>query len=156
MTKHPKVTLQGFTLIEAMVVVVIVAILASIAYPTYLDQVRKSKRAVAKSALLDAANRQELYYFTNRQYVANLITLNYPTNPAYFGDDNTPLGSSAGAVYKLSASTVKTDCGDTPCFILTATPQGDQVNDKCGAFTLTSRNQRAVSNSTSTPAGDCW
>ena len=59
---------------EALIVLLIVAILATIAYPSYVNQIRKSKRAVAKSALLDAANHEEQYYFSNRTY-ANSLTL---------------------------------------------------------------------------------
>ena len=59
---------RGFTLIDIMIALVIIAILTSLAYPSYLNQVRKSKRAVAKSALLDAADRQEQFFFTHRGY----------------------------------------------------------------------------------------
>lgn len=147
---------RGFTLIEAMVVVVIIAILAAIAYPSYISQVRKSKRAAAKSALLDAANRQEQYFFSNRSYGA-ITALGY-TDPAYFGADNSP-SSAADAVYAVTATAVNSGsgvCGTAPCFQLQATPQNDQANDACGSFTITSSNDRNVINTTGTPASECW
>ena len=62
----------GFSLIELMVVVVIVGVLASIAYPSYRDQVRKTRRADAKSALLDAAAKMERYYTQFGRYSGTL------------------------------------------------------------------------------------
>src|SRR3569623_393031 len=59
---------KGFTLVELMVVLTVIGILAAIAYPSYLSQTRKSKRVVAKSALLDLANREDQYYFVSRGY----------------------------------------------------------------------------------------
>ena len=56
---------KGFTLIELMIAVAIVGILAGIAYPSYQDSVRKSRRADAQGALLGFANAMERY-FTQR------------------------------------------------------------------------------------------
>ncbi|MFI3186333.1 MAG: prepilin-type N-terminal cleavage/methylation domain-containing protein, partial [Methylococcaceae bacterium] len=52
----------GFTLIELMVTVAIVGILAAIAYPSYQDSVRKSRRADASGALLGLANAMERHF----------------------------------------------------------------------------------------------
>ena len=138
---------------EALVVLAIIAILATIAYPSYVNQVRKSKRAVAKSVLLDAANREEQYFFSNKAYTGTLTDLNY-ADPAYFGDDNSP-SSLADAVYQLSVDT--TVCGTAPCFQLQATPQHDQANDTaCGTFIITSNNAGNIVKTTSTSSNDCW
>lgn len=56
---------RGMTLMELMIVVVIVSILASIAVPSYIQQVRKSRRVEAKTALLDLAGREERYFSTS-------------------------------------------------------------------------------------------
>ncbi len=50
---------KGFTLIELMIVVAIIGILATIAYPSYQDQVRKSRRASAMIAVEEVAQAQE-------------------------------------------------------------------------------------------------
>jgi len=140
--------------LEALAVVTIIAILATVVYPSYMDQVRKSKRAVAKSALLDAANREEQYFFSNRAYTNTLTDLGY-ADPAYFGDDNSP-SSAADAVYKLTLIAVNSGlstCGaDTaPCFQARAVPQNDQASDTaCGTYTLTSSNTKGAAGS------DCW
>jgi prepilin-type N-terminal cleavage/methylation domain-containing protein len=57
-----KVLQKGFTLIELMIAVVVIAILAAIAYPSYQDSVRKSRRADAKSALMEHAQFMERTY----------------------------------------------------------------------------------------------
>jgi len=59
---------KAFTLIEVMIVVVIVAILAAIAVPSYQDSIRKTRRADAKEALMRIAALQERYFFTNNKY----------------------------------------------------------------------------------------
>ena len=65
--------LRAFTLIELMVVVVIVGLLAAIAYPSYVNQIRKGRRADAQAALYGFAQAMERYYTTSHDYsVASL------------------------------------------------------------------------------------
>jgi type IV pilus assembly protein PilE len=146
--------MRGFTLTEIMIVLLIIAIIAALAYPSYLDQVRKSRRAVAKSALLDAASREEQNYFSCRTYSASMASssppecpnlLNYASDPAYFGKDSTNLDSNTDAVYAISVVTA-----DNAAFKLQAVPQNDQANDSCGTFTLTSDNKKDAA------VGNCW
>ena len=59
---------KGFTLIELMIVVAVIAILAAIAYPSYQDSVRKSRRADAKAVVLNAAQILERCYTQNNVY----------------------------------------------------------------------------------------
>lgn len=149
---------RGFTLIEAMIVVVIVAILAAIAYPSYLEQIRKANRSVAKSGLLEVANKQMHYFFSERGYggISQLYNLT-SGNTIYFDKSGVGSFSAAGAVYAVSVTeTNNSTCGGAPCFTLEAAPQGDQASDACGTFILTSNNKRDVSNSSSTPASKCW
>ncbi len=58
---------KGFTIIELMIVVAIVGILMSIAYPSYVDYLYKGSRAEAMSSLLDIANRQEQFFADNHK-----------------------------------------------------------------------------------------
>ena len=60
---------NGFTLIELIIAVAIVAILASIALPNYTEYVKRASRAEAAAYLLDAANKEEQYFVDNREYV---------------------------------------------------------------------------------------
>jgi type IV pilus assembly protein PilE len=73
----------GFTLIELMVVVVIATILLSIAIPSYMSQIRQSRRVDAKTAALDLAGREESYFSTNGSlYSATGPDLGYAAFPA--------------------------------------------------------------------------
>jgi len=65
----------GFTLIEVMIAVVIIAILTAIAYPSYLDYIRRSQRAQGQQFLLDLAQRQEQYLLDNRAYATSISTV---------------------------------------------------------------------------------
>jgi prepilin-type N-terminal cleavage/methylation domain-containing protein len=59
---------NGFTLIELMIVVAIIGILASIAYPSYQESILKSRRADAKGALLGFANAMERHFTETNSY----------------------------------------------------------------------------------------
>lgn len=68
---------RGFTLIELMVTIAIVAILAGIALPGYQNYVRKSHRSAAQAEMLDIANRQQQFLLVNRGYATTLSNLGY-------------------------------------------------------------------------------
>ena len=66
----------GFTLIEMLITVAVLSILAAIAYPSYQDQVRKSRRAEAQSLLMDIGTRQQQRLLDVRSYAASTAELN--------------------------------------------------------------------------------
>jgi len=134
---------QGFTLIELMVVVVIVAILMGIALPSYQDSVRKARRSDAMSALMDAANRQEQVMLDTNSYSSTMAGLGMSaTSPE--GD------------YTIGITTATVGCPITTCYVLTATPVtgSQQANDaKCDKFTLTSTGTKTANG---TLGSECW
>jgi type IV pilus assembly protein PilE len=64
---------RGFTLIELMVTVAIVAILAAVAYPSYQNQVKRGRRAAAQAHLMDIAQRQQEYLLDGRGAASLLL-----------------------------------------------------------------------------------
>ncbi|SFQ74476.1 type IV pilus assembly protein PilE [Variovorax sp. OK605] len=111
----------GFTLIELMVTVAIVAILAAIALPSYRQYVIRSKRSAAQAQMMDIANRQQQYLLANRNY-ANKSAL---TASGY--------ALPAEVASNYSYDVVLSD-NALPAFTLTLTPLGAQASD--GPLTL--------------------
>lgn len=132
MNKLNRKGILGFTIIELMIVLVIVAILLALAYPSYIQYVRKSKRGEAQQLLMNWSVNQEIFRSNNPQY-ADTDDLPAPTNDNYaFGVDD------------LSAT----------AYTLTADASGDQENDvardgtSCDVLTLDQNGEK------SEPA--CW
>jgi len=98
---------RGFTLIELMIAVAVVAILAMIAIPTYTSQVVKGRRSAAEAVLLDIAQRQQQYLIDARAYAASVAALG-TTTPA-----------NVSAYYTV---TTVPAAGPPPTFTATATP----------------------------------
>jgi type IV pilus assembly protein PilE len=131
--------IKGFTIIELMIVLVIVAILLALAYPSYINYVRKANRGEAQQLLMNWSINQEIWRSNNTEYAkATDDELAAPTNDNYDFDIS---GRSATA------------------YSLEATAKGDQVNDTardgttyCGTTgSLLTLNQSGVK----LPAG-CW
>ena len=74
-TKETGGASRGFTLIELMIAVAVVAILAMIAIPTYTAQMVKGRRSSAEAVLLDIAQRQQQYFLDARAYAPDVATL---------------------------------------------------------------------------------
>lgn len=131
---------SGFTLIEVAIVVVIIGILATVAYPSYQEYVKRGKRAEGQMLLNEAASRQERYFSQNNTYVTT--------------DGDLPkLGLKNGeksetGKYTLSVSVVDGDGGYT----LTASNNFDDT--KCGNLTLDALGSKSLTG-TGEP-GDCW
>lgn len=68
---------QGFTLIELMIVVVVIGVLAAIAYPSYQQYVIRANRSAAQSQMMEIANRQQQFLLANRRYASSLVGLGY-------------------------------------------------------------------------------
>jgi type IV pilus assembly protein PilE len=131
---------RGFTLIELMIVVAVIAILGAIAMPQYMREVRKSRRTAAKTTLLDVASRQEKYYATQNKYGA-LTDLAYSSS--------TLQAPSATQDYYNVTLTLGTP---TNGFTATASPQGDQQKDTCGTYSITNLGVQTVTGTDT----NCW
>jgi prepilin-type N-terminal cleavage/methylation domain len=140
----------GFSLIELMVTLLIIAILTTIAFPIYLREVREAHRTSARSAVLDLASREERYYSTHNRYTATASDLGY-TSAFPVSVPNT-----SDAYYALSLSV----SSDSSSYTATATPLGNQTADPCGTYTVDQLGQQGNSVGGSPLGGaasaDCW
>lgn len=142
---------SGFSLIELMIALVIVAIIAGLALPAYQDSIVKSRRAEAKAALLDLQNRMERYFIDKNTYQTACIT-----GVGGCTATNSVLGSATTekGYYQLSIVGAS-----ATAYTLKAAPQGAQTKDtKCKTLTLSNTGQKGVEGSpapTGTPA-ECW
>ncbi|HEY6895858.1 MAG TPA: type IV pilin protein [Rhodocyclaceae bacterium] len=80
---------RGFTLLELMISVAIIAILVGVALPAYNDYVLKGKLSEAFSGLTDLQNRMEQYYQDNRKYTCAATSIPPPASTKYFDFTNT-------------------------------------------------------------------
>lgn len=141
---------RGFTLIELMVTVAIVAILATIAAETYSSQVQKSRRTDARTALLDLAGREEKLFSVSNAYSALPSDLGYAAA-------GVPWPISVGSNY-YQVTVTSPDLSQPTAqnsYLITATPINAQVSDtQCTSLSV---NQTGAQTSTgSATTATCW
>ncbi|WP_305856307.1 type IV pilin protein [Balneatrix alpica] len=142
---------QGFTLIEAMIVVAIVGILAAIAYPSYQRHVQDSRRADAATVLMQQAMQMQRHYSNNFSYLG-----------AATGGANTgaPTGRFIQAPLDVPAAdsfyTITINAATQQTYTLWAAPRGAQANDRCGTLTLNEQGVKGVINGNGQAVADCW
>ncbi|WP_320153180.1 type IV pilin protein [uncultured Tolumonas sp.] len=131
--------LAGITLIELMIAVAIVAVLAGVAYPSYMRHILTSHRTEASSTLIRLANLEERYYLDNNQY-GSLFQLGLTATSA-------ATYTTTNGYYTITIATPTTST-----YTLTATASGTQASDSdCVTYTLTQNGTKTSSSSSS-----CW
>ena len=121
---------SGFTLIELMITVAVVAILAAIAFPSYAMFMQKSRRGDAEATLMDIAQREQQYLLDTRTFAPDVVTL-YGANAAIPAD--------VSAYYTIQICQTTAPCaapgGAPPTFAIIATPIAG--SPQAGDYTLT-------------------
>lgn len=145
-------TESGFSLIELMIVVAIIAIIAGVAMPSYRDYIVRSNRALATAELLEALGRQEQYFVNTKGYATNLTSLGYAANGYYIDSNSNESAAATGSIYKIALAAG----ASTTTFTLQAIPQGGQDSDdtKCKTLSITNAGVRGESGTGS--VSDCW
>lgn len=113
---------RGFTLVELMIVIAVVGIIATIAYPSYNDSVKKSRRADAKGALMGFSQAMERHFTDNNSYLGAASGGANTGAPTIF-PTQAPLDSSA-KFYDLTI-----EAATASSYTLRATPINGQAGD---------------------------
>jgi type IV pilus assembly protein PilE len=128
----------GFTLIELMIVVAVIAILAAIAYPSYLQQVIKSRRATGAACLMEMAQAMERHYTTTMAYTDAVL----PGGCQDETDENYD--------YALTEH-------EATEFTIMATAKGSQLKDDlCKDMSIDQTGSKTVSGTASADPGQCF
>ena len=130
---------RGFTLIELMITVVVVAILAGVAYPSYEGYMKRSRRSEAEQLLASIANRQAQYLLDSRMYtnVIGATGLNANTDRWTCTPTAAPTSCTSG-YYTVTVAIDNT--ATPPTFTATATATGKQASD--GNLTIDQNGQK--------------
>ena len=141
---------RGVTLMELMTVMVVVAILVSIAVPSYRRYLLRTQRTDAKTALLQAQTAEEKFLLQNNTYTANVTA----ASPNGLGLS----GTSEKGFYNIAAAL--TNVNGVPGYTFTATPVaggGQQDDTLCVQFTLNEQGARTATDSGGADnTATCW
>ncbi|TWX50668.1 type IV pilin protein [Colwellia hornerae] len=120
---------KGFTLLELMIAVAVVGILASIAYPSYIDNISRANRSEGQRELLRLASLQEQYFIDHRAYTTDMTKLGTPADP-YITDSGFYSIDAVvvGVTYTLEATAKSTQAtNDSSCLTLSVTDTGKKA-----------------------------
>lgn len=149
--KHRPRGVHGFTFIETLFVLVIFAVLAGMAYPSYVESVRKSKRVEGRAALLLLMQQQERYYSQHNAYIAFSADSTGEEEKKFKWFSG---GSAKNSAYEMKAVACENDIIQN-CVRLIAIPGTGKVDagftdPTCGEMTLTSTGIKSARQA------DCW
>ena len=127
---------RGFTLIELMITLLVISILAAIAYPNYTESVRKSRRGQAQADMAELAQNLERWNTVNSTYVGYAVPARLQRSP-----------QQGPVFYTLGVARTATT------FTITATPAGTHTGDRCGNLSV---NQSGTKGVTGESVAFCW
>jgi type IV pilus assembly protein PilE len=142
----------GFTLLELMITVAVVAILASIAVPSYVSQLRRAHRAEGTSALLSIQAAQEKAYLQYGRYAVGneLKSASTSSTPGL----NFSTGATTSGYYNLSISS---GSGGSNDYTATATAVGNQAKDtNCVTLSVDNLGNKTSTDKNGQSSNSCW
>ncbi|GCF91168.1 type IV minor pilin protein PilE [Shewanella sp. M-Br] len=128
---YMKIKDKGFTLIEVMIAVVIIGILASIAYPSYIDYIIKSGRSEGVAAVMKVANLQEQYYLDNRAYTTKMTELGFASSPFITEHGYYSVSSDSSGNITATVVTGSSQERDGSCKKISVSAAGEQTPKEC-------------------------
>ncbi len=141
---------HGFSLLELMIVLAIIGIIASFAYPSYQEQVRSARRADCSGALVGLGSAMERFFTLNSTYLGAGTTGGNTGAPTIYAASCPVDGGTQTYALTIQAVTAST-------YTIQAAPAGLQAGDKCGSFRFTNTGLKSVAGQ---EAGltwqDCW
>ncbi|MDX2412070.1 MAG: type IV pilin protein [Woeseiaceae bacterium] len=141
---------RGIALLEPMIVLAIILIIATFAYPSYTQYVVNTKRNAATSILLQIAERQQQFFMDNKRYAKDLTNLGFSANPLFVSSDGSPAAvGNTDTVYVFGLANVA-----ATTYIAVAAPLAGQLERDTDCATLT-LNQAGARGATGA-ADDCW
>lgn len=134
---------RGFTLIELMIVVSVIAVLASIGYPSYTEYVAKSRRTAMTASLQQGQQWMERFYTENFSYyqVRGSNALSGELFPAAL--KQSPVPGEGSAQYNIA---VTVDTKQPEAFTLRASRTGGMTSDRCGDYSLDQYGRKKIEN----------
>lgn len=136
----PNSRARGFTLIELMITVVVIAILSAIAYPSYTSYVKRGQRSAAQQLMADIANREQQYMLDAKSYTAALDS----TGLNVSGDGWTCTAASCTNP-RYTVTVAVNNAATPPTFTVTATPTTLQASDGCMTYNQAAQKTRGNS-----------
>ncbi|GGI68884.1 type IV pilin protein [Shewanella gelidii] len=123
---------RGFSLIELMIALLIIGVVSSIAYPSYVQYVAQGTRSDGLAAIMRVANLQEQYYLDNRQYTTDMTELGLDTDPFLTRDGDYQVDATGGTTFTITATAKGAQATrDSACASITLTESGVKAPEEC-------------------------